>query len=75
MYTQALGLRKEPFSLTPDPGFLYLTAQHREALVGLTYAILQRKGFVVMTGEAGTEKPPSWLESCSFCRRRNFNSV
>jgi general secretion pathway protein A len=56
MYRQALGLRKEPFSLTPDPGFLYLTAQHREALVGLTYAILQRKGFVVMTGEAGTGK-------------------
>jgi general secretion pathway protein A len=56
MYKQALGLRKEPFSLTPDPGFLYLTAQHREALVGLTYAILQRKGFVVMTGEAGTGK-------------------
>jgi general secretion pathway protein A len=56
MYRQAFGLRKDPFNLTPDPGFLYLTAQHREALVGLTYAILQRKGFVVMTGEAGTGK-------------------
>jgi len=56
MYKQAFGLRREPFSLTPDPGFLYLTAQHREALVGLTYAILQQKGFVVMTGEAGTGK-------------------
>jgi general secretion pathway protein A len=56
MYKQTFGLRKDPFNLTPDPGFLYLTAQHREALVGLTYAILQRKGFVVMTGEAGTGK-------------------
>ena len=56
MYQQAFGLRRDPFSLTPDPAFLYLTAQHREALVGLTYALLQRKGFVVMTGEAGTGK-------------------
>jgi len=56
MYKQAFGLRKDPFSLTPDPSFLHLTAQHREALVGLTYALLQRKGFVVMTGEAGTGK-------------------
>jgi general secretion pathway protein A len=56
MYTQAFGLHKEPFNLTPDPGFLYLTAQHREALVGLTHSILQRKGFIVLTGEAGTGK-------------------
>lgn len=56
MYKEAFGLRKNPFNLTPDPGFLYLTPQHREALVGLTYAILQRKGFVVLTGEAGTGK-------------------
>jgi general secretion pathway protein A len=56
MYNEWFGLRKNPFNLTPDPSFLYLTDQHREALVGLTYAILQRKGFVVMTGEAGTGK-------------------
>src|SRR5580698_9950169 len=56
MYNESFGLRKNPFNLTPDPSFLYLTDQHREALVGLTYAILQRKGFVVMTGEAGTGK-------------------
>jgi general secretion pathway protein A len=56
MVGPAFGLRQDPFNLTPDPGFLYLTAQHREALVGLTYAILQRKGFIVMTGEVGTGK-------------------
>src|SRR3984885_12518368 len=56
MYKETFGLRKSPFNLTPDPAFLFLTEQHREALVGLTYAILQRKGFVVMTGEAGTGK-------------------
>jgi general secretion pathway protein A len=56
MYNQAFGLRKNPFNMTPDPAFLLMTTQHREALVGLTYAILQRKGFVVLTGEAGTGK-------------------
>jgi general secretion pathway protein A len=50
------GLRKNPFSMTPDPAFLFLTEQHREGLVGLTYAILERKGFGVLTGEAGTGK-------------------
>jgi general secretion pathway protein A len=42
--------------MTPDPGFLFLTPGHREALSGLTYAILNRKGFVALTGEAGTGK-------------------
>lgn len=56
MYDRFFGLAKRPFNLTPDPAFLFLTPQHREALVGLTYAILQRKGFVVLTGEAGTGK-------------------
>jgi general secretion pathway protein A len=56
MYNQFYGLSRDPFSLTPDPEFLYLTAQHREALAGFTYAIMARKGFVVMTGNAGTGK-------------------
>jgi general secretion pathway protein A len=56
MYIESFGLRKDPFSLTPDPAFLFLTQQHREALVGLTGAILQRKGFAVLTGDAGTGK-------------------
>jgi general secretion pathway protein A len=56
VYAQYFGLRKNPFSMTPDPAFLFLTEQHREALVGLTYAITQRKGFVTLTGEVGTGK-------------------
>jgi|SRR5579862_4988946 len=56
MYNAFFSLRKSPFNLTPDPGFLFLTARHREALVGLSYAILERKGFVVLTGDAGTGK-------------------
>ena len=56
MYTHYFGVQKAPFNLTPDPDFLYLTPQHREALAGLSYAILARKGFVVLTGSAGTGK-------------------
>jgi general secretion pathway protein A len=56
MYQQAFGLDKNPFNLTPDPNFLFLDASHREALAGLTYAILGRKGFVLLLGDAGTGK-------------------
>jgi general secretion pathway protein A len=56
MYNHAFGLRQNPFNLTPDPAFLFLTEQHREALAGLTYSLLQRKGFAVLTGDAGTGK-------------------
>lgn len=56
MYKDFYGLHKLPFNLTPDPSFLFLPAKHREALAGLTYAVLERKGFVVLTGDAGTGK-------------------
>jgi general secretion pathway protein A len=56
MYKDFFGLQKLPFNLTPDPSFLYLPTKHREALAGLTYAVLERKGFVVLTGDAGTGK-------------------
>ncbi len=54
MYNDLFGLRKDPFRVTPDASFLFLTDQHREALSGLTFAILQRGGFAVLTGEVGT---------------------
>jgi type II secretory pathway predicted ATPase ExeA len=56
MYKDFFGLQRLPFNLTPDPSFLFLPPKHREALAGLTYAILERKGFAVLTGEAGTGK-------------------
>ena len=56
MYNEFFGLQKSPFDLTPDPEFLYPTRQHCEALAGLTYALLARKGFVALTGDAGTGK-------------------
>jgi general secretion pathway protein A len=56
MYKEFYGLSRKPFNMTPDPAFLFLTAQHREALAGLTYAILERKGFLVLSGMAGLGK-------------------
>lgn len=56
MYYQFFGLCKNPFSMTPDPDFLFLAPRSREALAGLSYAILGQKGFLVLTGDAGTGK-------------------
>jgi len=49
-------LERSPFDLTADPSFLYLTQSNREVLAGLSYAILSRKGFVVLASEAGMGK-------------------
>jgi general secretion pathway protein A len=56
MYKAYFGLRAIPFGASPDPRFLYMTPQIREALACLQYGIATRKGFVVMTGEVGTGK-------------------
>ncbi len=56
MYTQFFGLRDKPFSLSPDPRFLYLSDSHREALAHLLYGIEQGEGFIAITGEVGTGK-------------------
>ena len=56
MYNEFFGLKRNPFNMTPDPSLLFLTRQHREALAGLSFAILEKKGFVVLTGDAGTGK-------------------
>lgn len=56
MYHEFYNLKHDPFCLTPDPHFLYLTAQHREALAGLVYSVLSRPGLTLLVGEAGTGK-------------------
>lgn len=56
MYLSSFGLKSLPFAIAPDPSRLYLTARHRECLAGLVYAILARKGLIVMTGEVGAGK-------------------
>jgi len=56
MYTAFYGLREKPFSLTPNPRFLYLADSHREAMAHLLYGLEQGEGFIVVTGEVGTGK-------------------
>jgi|SRR5215471_13012424 len=56
MYEAFYGLRERPFELTPNPRFLFLTPQHREALRTLEYGLFSRTGMVVLIGEAGTGK-------------------
>lgn len=56
MYKGFFGLERGPFEISPDPRFLYPTPRHYEALANLYYAIRERKGFVVLTGEVGTGK-------------------
>jgi general secretion pathway protein A len=56
MYQAFFGLNSVPFNLSPDPSFLYRSAQHEEALASLIYGIQSRKGFIVLTGEVGTGK-------------------
>jgi general secretion pathway protein A len=56
MYKRFYNLQRNPFEITPDPSFLYVTKKHNEALASLYYGVKRRKGFVVMTGEVGTGK-------------------
>lgn len=56
MYNDFYGFSEEPFNVTPDPRFLYLTPSHREALASMMYGIKERKGFISITGEVGTGK-------------------
>ncbi len=56
MYQKFYNLREEPFSLSPDPDFLYLSEVHQEGLANLQYGLIQKRGFIVITGEVGTGK-------------------
>ena len=56
MYNAFFGLNSTPFNLSPDPSFLYRSAQHEEALASLIYGVQSRKGFILLTGEVGTGK-------------------
>ena len=56
MYQNFYGLKELPFELTPNPKYLFLTRQHREALTTLEYGLFSAKGVTVLIGEAGTGK-------------------
>ena len=56
MYLDFFGLHEKPFSIAPNPDYLFLTDQHKEALAHLRYGIGDEGGFVLLTGEIGTGK-------------------
>jgi len=56
MYCNFFGFRESPFNLTPNPRFLFMSSQHREALAHLVYAVENHAGFIELTGEVGTGK-------------------
>ena len=56
MYREHFSLKLKPFSITPDPKFLYMSPGHKEALAHLLYGLKEGSGFVVITGEVGTGK-------------------
>ena len=56
MYAPFFGLRQDPFSIAPDPHYLFMSERHREALAHLLYGLDGGGGFVLLTGEIGTGK-------------------
>lgn len=56
MYKAYFGLSEAPFSIAPDPRYLFLSEKHREALAHLIYGVGDQGGFVLLTGEVGTGK-------------------
>lgn len=56
MYTAFFNLKENPFNVTSDPNFLFMSKAHKEALSFLSYGIEQRKGFLEITGEIGAGK-------------------
>lgn len=56
MYTSFFGLNEKPFSISPNPRYLYMSERHTEALAHLIYGITESGGFVQLTGEVGTGK-------------------
>ncbi|MFC1809132.1 ExeA family protein [Candidatus Omnitrophota bacterium] len=56
MYEQFFQFKEKPFNMTPDPKYYYPSGKHRAAMDSLIYAVSERKGFVVVTGEIGSGK-------------------
>jgi len=56
LYLNFYGFDRDPFGVTPDPDFLFMTPGHKEALAQLLYAIQEKKGFILVTAEVGMGK-------------------
>ncbi len=78
MYEQCLnflGLREDPFHVSPDPRFYYSTPAHESALAELLFGIETRQGFMVLTGEAGTGKTCLLNQILDWLRQSQHSSA
>jgi general secretion pathway protein A len=73
LYREFYGLERDPFSLSPDPYFFYLTHQHREALSGLVYATCTHPGLTLLVGEVGSGKTMLLYALRALLQKRNFS--
>ena len=75
MYEEYYGLAEKPFSLTPDPKYLYKSQSHGSAFDLLQYAIRRREGFMVMTGDIGTGKTTVCRALLEHIDRKTFSAL
>ena len=75
MYEDYFGFAEKPFSLTPDPKYLYRSESHANAFELLQYAIRRREGFVVVTGDIGTGKTTLCRALLEQIDRRTFTAL
>ena len=77
MYEAFYSLKEKPFSILPDPRFLYLSKKHQAALTLLEYGLINQVGFSVISGEAGVGKTTvlhSLLERIAYHANANVNT-
>src|SRR5881409_528180 len=70
MYLKYFGFREQPFGVTPDPRFLYLSAAHREALASLYYGVEANRGFLGLIAKPGMGKTTFLFQT--QCTSREF---
>ena len=75
MYEEYFGFTEKPFSLTPDPKYLFKSASHADAFDLLQYAIRRREGFVVITGDIGTGKTTLCRAILEQIDRKTFSAL
>jgi general secretion pathway protein A len=79
MYLDHYGLKEKPFSITPNPRFIYLSKNHKEVFAHLLYGVRDQAGFIVVTGEVGTGKTTvlrtllGELQEAQYCLAFIFN--
>lgn len=75
MYKKFYGLKHDPFTVNPDPRFLYLTPSAREALACVSYFLESKKGFLALTGEVGTGKTTLLNRAMAWFRQQHVRTA